>query len=92
MGEPAFKRALEIARALRHQGHACYLDFSEGRLKNQMRLANKLGAEHVLILGEDELACGKYSLKRLEDSRQWEVTLSELAGYLRSRASGQKLG
>jgi histidyl-tRNA synthetase len=89
MGEAAFRKALEILRHLRHQGHRCYLDFSEGRLKNQMRLANKLKAEHVLIVGDDELARETYSIKRLEDSRQWEVTVPELEAYLKSRASGQ---
>jgi histidyl-tRNA synthetase len=84
MGEPAFKKALEIIRYLRHSGHNCYLDFSQGSLKSQMRLANKLRAEHVLILGENELARGRYTIKKLEDSRQWDVTLSELADYLKT--------
>jgi histidyl-tRNA synthetase len=85
MGEPAFNKALEIARILRHKGHSCYLDFSEGSLKSQMRLANKLRAEHVLIIGENELAQGRYAIKKLEDSRQWEVTFQELIDYLGSR-------
>ncbi len=85
MGDAAFKRALEVARELRHQGYICHLDFSEGKLKSQMRLANKLGAEHVLIIGEEELERGRYSIKRLADSHQWEVTLPELTSYLESR-------
>jgi histidyl-tRNA synthetase len=85
MGQAAFKKSLEIARDLRRQGHSCYLDFSAGTLKSQMRLANKLGARHVLIIGEDELSRGVYSIKRLEDSRQWEIALPEVSGYLRSR-------
>jgi histidyl-tRNA synthetase len=85
MGETAFHKAQEIARDLRHQGHICYLDFSEGRLKNQMRQANKLRAEHVLIIGEDELSRGRFSIKRLEDSHQWEISLPELIEYLKSR-------
>jgi histidyl-tRNA synthetase len=82
LGDPAFKKALEVMRFLRQRGHACSLDFSQGSLKSQMRLANKLGAEHVLILGENELARERYTIKKLYDSRQWEVTLSELADYL----------
>ena len=82
MGEPAFEKAGEIARELRHRGYSCYIDFSEGRLKGQMRLANKLNAKHVLIIGEDELARGKYTIKRLADSHQWEVTIPELQDYL----------
>ena len=89
MGEAAFKKAIEVARELRHQGYICYLDFSEAKLKNQMRLANKLGAEHVLIIGEEELERERYSIKRLSDSQQWEVTLPELSRYLESRSSRQ---
>jgi histidyl-tRNA synthetase len=85
MGERAFKKALEISRDLRHEGHICYLDFSAGTLKSQMRLANKLGAKHVLIIGDDELARGTYSIKRLEDSQQWEISIPELSVYLNSR-------
>ena len=85
LGEAAFRKAIKVARQLRHLGHSCYFDFSEGSLKSQMRLANKINAEHVLILGENELASGKYSIKRLADSKQWQVTLSELGPYLKSR-------
>lgn len=82
MGARAFKKALEIARILRHLGHKCYVDFTEGSLKSQMRLANKLKAEHVLIIGENELARERYSIKKLDDSQQWEVTIPELIEYL----------
>jgi histidyl-tRNA synthetase len=85
MGDAAFKKACEITRELRRQGYNCYIDFSESKLKNQMRLANKLNAKHVLIIGEDELAREKYSIKRMEDATQWEVTIPELAGYLQTR-------
>jgi len=89
LGEPAFKRALFLARRLRQEGHTCYLDFSGGSLKSQLRLANRLKAEHVLIVGEDELAREQYTVKRLKDSKQWDVTLSELAGYLQSRRASR---
>lgn len=85
MGETAFRKALQMARTLRHNGHSCYIDFSDGSLKSRMRLANKLNAEHVLIIGDDELARGRYSIKCLKDSRQWEVTETELAEYLQKK-------
>jgi histidyl-tRNA synthetase len=85
MGEAAFKKALEIARDLRRQGHSCCLDYSGGTLKSQMRLANKLGATHVLIIGDNELARGIYAIKRLEDSQQWEIALPDISIYLKTR-------
>jgi histidyl-tRNA synthetase len=81
MGEAAFNKALEIARRLRRAGHYCYIDFGEGSLKSRMRMANKLGAKHVLIIGDNELASERYAVKRLADSEQWEATLPEIENY-----------
>ncbi len=84
MGEPAFRKALEIARTLRHRGHSCYVEFGQGSLKSQMRQANKLNSEHVLIIGDNELAQDRYAIKSLRESRQWEVSIPELIEYLDS--------
>ena len=78
MGEAAFHKAIEIARLLRRAGHYCHMDFSEGSLKSRMRLANKLGARHVLIIGDNELAREKYAVKRLADSEQWEASFQDV--------------
>jgi histidyl-tRNA synthetase len=83
-GDAAFKKALHIARELRRKHRRCYLDFSGGSLKSQMRLANKIDAAHVLIIGEEELTSDRYTIKKMEDSSQWVVTLTELASYLQS--------
>ena len=91
MGEAAFKKALEITRDLRRQGHSCCLDFSQGTLKSQMRLANKLGAKHVLIIGDDELSRGTYTIKRLEDSFQRDIAIHEISDYLKSQRPRQGL-
>jgi histidyl-tRNA synthetase len=82
MGEPAFQRAMEIARTLRHRGHACYVEFAQSSLKSQMRQANRLQAEHVLIIGDNEIAQDRYAIKNLRDSKQWEITVPELLEYL----------
>ena len=83
MGEAAFHKALEIARQLRRGGYYCYIDFGEGSLKSRMRMANKLGARHVLIIGDNELARERYAVKRLADSEQWEASLPEIENYLK---------
>jgi len=85
LGDAAFRLALSIARALRGHGRSCYVEFSGGSLKSQLRLANKLRAQHVLIIGEDELAREKYQIRRMVDSTQWEITLPELIRYLQLR-------
>jgi histidyl-tRNA synthetase len=89
MGEPAFRAAFEAARTLRHEGWSCYLEFYAASLKSQLRQANKLQARNVLIIGEEELAKGKYQLKRLADSSQQDLTLAELSAYLRSAGNAK---
>ncbi len=85
MGTRALDRALSIARALRSRGHACHLEFAGGSLKSQMRLANKLQAKHVLIIGDEELRRDQYTIKRMGDSKQWDATVSELLEYLNAQ-------
>jgi histidyl-tRNA synthetase len=84
LGDPAFHKALAIARALRRDGIHCHLEFAGGSLKSQMRLAHKAAARHVLIIGDQELSKERYQIRRMADSRQWEVSLSELMSYLES--------
>ena len=50
-----------------------------------MRKADKLGATHVLILGEDELAKGLATLRNMEASIQEEIPLEGLVEHLLRR-------
>jgi histidyl-tRNA synthetase len=88
MGDRAFERALELARSFRREGFRCGLDFSGGSLKSQLRLANRLNARHVLIMGEDELASGRYLLKDLSDSSQRRLEPEEVIRHLRDLRNG----
>jgi histidyl-tRNA synthetase len=44
-----------------------------------MRRANKLGADVVIIVGEQELAEGSAIIKRLEDGSQQAIQLQDLS-------------
>ena len=87
LGEAAFEKATLLARDLRQQGIRCALDFETRSLKSAMRLANKLQAQHVLILGDSELQTGKYPLKRMSDGTQREVLAEEIPGALQEKTS-----
>ncbi len=77
MGQAAELEAARIARELRRRGYAVEVA-SEGRLKRLMDLANRLGARHALILGEEEIASGQYSLKDMASGEQQRLTRQEL--------------
>jgi histidyl-tRNA synthetase len=83
LGEPAFRRALEIARRFRQEGRRVLYGFTRGSLKSQLRQANSVAARTVLIVGEGELASGRYPVRDMAAGTQTEMTLEEL---------GQRLG
>lgn len=79
LGEAAFHAAMLLARSLREQGAYVALDFEGRSLKSAMRLADKLGARYVAILGEDELAKGEVVLREMASGSQENVPLPELS-------------
>ncbi len=80
MGETALRHAAVLARELRGAGAA--VEMAEGKLKRTMELANKLGARFTLILGENELAQGRYALKNMSTGEQESVAREEIAGRI----------
>jgi histidyl-tRNA synthetase len=63
IGEQAAAPALSMARRLRAAGHAVELAPSDRRLKAQLKRADKAGARYVIIVGEDELASGRATVR-----------------------------
>lgn len=88
MGAKAYRAAVSIARKLRGVGLAVELPPEEMKFKKSLGLADKLGARYALIIGEDEVAAGTYTLKRLRDAEQKKLSENELLEYLESERRG----
>jgi histidyl-tRNA synthetase len=77
LGDAALRHAGELARELRRAGLSVEA-MPGGKLKRAMELANKLGARYALILGDDEIAAGEYSLKDMRSGEQRRVPREDL--------------
>jgi histidyl-tRNA synthetase len=77
LGEQAFRHASSVAREIRRGGGSVEL-LPEGKLKKGLELANKLGARYTLILGDDEIAQGRYALRNMASGEQVSVDREEL--------------
>jgi histidyl-tRNA synthetase len=77
LGEPAVRHAAVMARDFRRAGFA--VELVEGRLKRAMELANKFGARFTLIVGENEMAAGRYAFKNMSTGGQQELTRDEIS-------------
>jgi histidyl-tRNA synthetase len=84
MGQAAYPTAVNIARKLRESGLAVELPPEEMKFKKSLSLADKLGARYALIIGEDEVNSGTFTLKRLADSEQKKLSEFDLLEYLES--------
>ena len=88
LGEKAMSHVGSLVRDLRSAGFS--VELAEGKLKRVIELANKLGARYTLIVGDDEIAAGKYALKNMETGVQDSVSASEI--FERVKPWGQPWG
>jgi histidyl-tRNA synthetase len=88
MGAAAYLGAVGIARKLRDAGLSVELPPEELKFKKALGLADKLGARYALILGDDEITAGKFTLKNLADGAQRKYSESQLLEYLESERRG----
>ncbi len=82
MGSNAQGAAIKLARVLRDAGVKVEVPAVEMKFGKALGLADKLGAKHAVIIGENEIAAGKFTVKRLADAVQKSLTESELVAEL----------
>jgi histidyl-tRNA synthetase len=83
-GAAAQPAAVKLARRLRDAGFVVELPAVEMKFGKSLGLADRLKARHAVILGEDELAAGIVTVKRLADGTQQKLAEPELFSYLRA--------
>jgi histidyl-tRNA synthetase len=81
--DDAKEEALKITMMLRKEGIKCENDLLGRSLKSQMREANKLNAEYVYIIGEEEMKNRKGILKRMTDGIQEEIAFENLFEHVK---------
>lgn len=77
LGDAALKHAGLLARELRRDGASVEV-MAGGKLKRAMELANKLGSRYALLLGDNEIAAGTYTLKNMASGEQAPVTRDQI--------------
>lgn len=77
-----------IADALRSAGVAAEMDHRVRSLKAQFRLADRLGARFVVVVGTDELATGQVTVRDMAGGGEERVEIGDLAGSLVGRLRG----
>lgn len=80
-GDAMQSHAFEIAMNLRHSGIITDIGFS-GNVGKRMKKADKISAQTAVLLGEEELASGKVTVRNLTSGEQKLVDIHRLIEYL----------
>ena len=83
MGEKAYAAAIRAAKNLRNAGLSVELPPVEQKFGKALGQADKLGAKFALILGDNEVSSGEWTLKTLATGEQAKFTEPSLLEYLR---------
>ena len=74
--------AIAIAQSLRAQGVRTQVYGEQKKFKQKMVYANKLGVPYIVLLGDDEIAQGKCSVKDMRSGEQVTVSPEEAAAII----------
>jgi histidyl-tRNA synthetase len=83
MDEAHLPHCLSLANELRHAGFNTEVVMEASKLAKQFRYADRAGVRFVIVMGDDELAAGKVTVKDLRREDQFQVERAELAATLR---------
>ena len=74
--------AIQLATYLRDRGLQVQIHGEQKKFKQKMSYADKLGVPYVILLGEDEIKQGKYTLKDMRTGEQKLLTANEVGGEI----------
>jgi histidyl-tRNA synthetase len=83
MGRSAYATAIRAAKTLRNAGFRVELPATELKFGKALERASKLGSRFALILGDNEVQSGEWTLKNLATSEQQKLSEEALLEYLR---------
>jgi len=76
---------MRVASMLRRDGIATEIYYENAKLKKQLRFANEMGIQYMVLLGSDELLKGVATVKNLHTHQQTPIPLEELSIYIQDQ-------
>ena len=83
LGDTARRKAFALFEEFRSHGIKAAANFSKGALKNQLEIANRLGARYTLILGQKEVLDGTVLIRDMESGMQEIVDLNKAVNVMK---------
>lgn len=78
LGEKADLYVQKFVYDLRKSGVSCDRDYLSRSFKAQMKYANKIGCNYIIVIGDDEITQDTGKLKNMATSEETEIRLSDI--------------
>lgn len=83
MGDQADRYAVKLLNHLRHNGIKADKDYLKRKIKGQMKQADRLGAKHTIVIGDQELENNKINVKNMTTGESETIQLDALVDYFK---------
>jgi histidyl-tRNA synthetase len=83
IGEEAKAYGLTLARKLREQGISVAMDTLSRNIKGQLKYADRINAQYTVVIGEEELARKKLTLRNMATGEQRLIPAEDIEDYIK---------
>ena len=84
IGDEARRHSFALGKRLRESGISVIIDLEGRKLKKSLAVANSIGSRFTLIIGEDEISSGRYTLRNMQSGEQIQHDEREIISTLKS--------
>lgn len=85
LGDLAKKKSFALMEAFREAGIPLQESLGRASIKSQLRIADRIGAEYTLILGQQEAIDGTVIVREMQNGIQETVPTEKIIPYLKER-------
>jgi len=79
------REATKLANELRKHDINTELDTTDRKPGRQIKVAINKGIQYILFIGDDEIKSGKYSLKDIDNSKEYQLGFDEIIKLLKEK-------
>jgi histidyl-tRNA synthetase len=88
MGEKYVADIIALRAQIQQKGHICLVGDPGETIKTQLKKANKSGATHTVIYGEDEEKNGYYTVKNMQSGEQQKIAVNDFGSFVDKAKGG----
>ncbi len=88
LGEEATDFSIKLLKELRNAGITCVVDYSDKKLSAKLKKADRINADYVIIIGEEELKKKEVIVRNMHTGEQSFVEFEKIVNFFNKKEVG----